>query len=81
MDWVQISIFMGIIGGIATIFALFFGPAFWLSSKIDSIREQMEHEMSEFRKENKAFHSEMKEFHARLFILEDRYLRLREKEE
>ena len=71
MDWVQFCIFfVGVVG-------LFI----WTRTESRADYRHLEEKMDEFRKENKEFHAEMKEFHARLFILEDRYLRIREREE
>lgn len=58
MDWIMTLQIMGVIGGVATIFALFLAPYFWLASKIDTFRECM--------------HQEMKDFHGRLCAIEER---------
>ena len=65
MDWIMTLQIMGVIGGVATIFALFLAPYFWLASKIDSIVTEM-HSFKE------CMHQDMKDFHGRLCAIEER---------
>lgn len=78
MEWQLVIEICGVIGGVATFLALLLGPMFYLGSKIDSIRKDLQDEMKEFKEEQKEFRSEAKNFHSRLLILEERYLKLRE---
>ncbi len=72
----QAAELMGLIGGMATIFAVLLAPYFWLASKIDNISSNLKEDMNEFRKEMNEFRNEIKYFHARLYVLEDRYLQI-----
>lgn len=65
MEWDTAFEIIGVIGGIATLIALFLGPMFYLGSKIDSFRLEVQNDMNEFRKD-------MKDFHGRLCILEEK---------
>ena len=60
MDWTQILEMFGLIGGIATVMAMFLAPYLWLASKIDTkidnLSAEMKKDMDEFRKESKEFH-------------------------
>jgi len=69
MDWTLALEIFGIIGGIATVFAMFLGPMIWLGSKMDNLSTELRNEMSEMR-------NEMKDFHGRLCTLEERYLQI-----
>ncbi len=74
MDWIQFLGFILTIGGLFV----------WnrtesnadrreLKSSIDALKISTDQQIS-------AIHSEIKDFHGKLLVLEDRYLRLREKE-
>lgn len=65
MAWKLALEIIALIGGIATIMALFLGPMFYLGSKIDSFRKEVQADMNEFRKE-------VKDFHGRLSAIEER---------
>ena len=67
MEWLQIIVLMG--GNLALIIPL------WLWNRSESNNDRRE--IMSILKEMK---EEMKDFHGRLLVLEDRYLRLREKE-
>jgi len=58
MEWKIVLEILGIIGGVATILALFLAPMLWLGSKIDAFRAEM--------------HQENKDFHGRLCTIEER---------
>lgn len=66
MEWKITLEILGLIGGIATVLALFLAPMFYLGSKIDKIREEM-------YQENKDFHGRLErqdaEFKAGILIL------------
>jgi hypothetical protein len=63
---------LGVIGGTATILALFLGPMFYLGSKIDAIRS----DMAFLRKE---MYDENKDFHGRLCNIEEKRIKIIEK--
>jgi hypothetical protein len=65
MDWNIALEVIGLIGGVATLLALFLAPMFYIGSKIDSFRQEVQNDMNEFRKE-------MKEYHGRLSSIEER---------
>ncbi|HUD02347.1 MAG TPA: hypothetical protein VMR37_08450 [Rhabdochlamydiaceae bacterium] len=58
MTWQIVLEIIGIVGGIATLLAFFLAPMFYLGSKIDSFKDEIQ--------------KEMKDFHARLCIIEER---------
>ena len=64
--WTHTLEMLGLIGGIATIIGIFLGPMIYLGAKIDAFKKEVR--------------DESKDFHSRLLILEERYLKLREKE-
>lgn len=72
MNWTMILEVVGVVGGIATIIALMLGPMFYLGAKIENFKNIMHQDMKEFREE-------LKQCHSRMSILEDRYLRAKEK--
>lgn len=59
MDWKTVTEIAAIVGGIATLLAMFLGPMFYLGSKIDSFRKEVHQDMNEFRKESKDFHGRL----------------------
>ncbi len=84
VDWVNLSAICAVLAAIL-IFPIYLG------NKIDNntiaFRSEMKEMRNEFQKDMKEVHEEMKDFQkaqqdyqARLCVLEDRYLRLREKE-
>ena len=58
MDWLHVLEIFSLIGGIATVFGLFLAPMFWLGSKIDSLKSDIERQM--------------RDFHGRLCAIEER---------
>ncbi len=58
MDWHLILNIIALVGGIATLLALFLAPMFYLGGKIDSLKNDI--------------YSEMKDFHGRLCAIEER---------
>ena len=50
MDWRMTLEILGVIGGLATLIALFLGPMLYLGAKIDSFRKEVHTDMNEFRK-------------------------------
>lgn len=72
MAWKLALEIIALIGGIATIMALFLGPMFYLGSKIDAFRKEVQDDMKEFRADMNEFRKEVKDFHARLCVLEER---------
>lgn len=71
MEWLQIFVLMA--GNLATILPLWL----WNRTEANADRRELRQAMD---MNFKAIHDEMKDFHGRLLILEDRYLRIREKE-
>jgi len=80
MDWTLALEIFGIIGGIATVLAMFLGPMMWLGSKIDNVNNTLNSKMdnlsTELRNEMSEMRNEMKDFHGRLCTLEERYLQI-----
>ena len=58
MDWKLALEIVGLVGGIATVLAFFLTPMFWIGSKIDALRMEV--------------NKEMKDFHGRLCAIEER---------
>jgi len=73
MDWTLALEIFGIIGGIATVLAMFLGPMMWLGSKIDNVNNTLNSKMDNLSTE---LRNEMKDFHGRLCTLEERYLQI-----
>lgn len=65
MDLTTALQIVGLVGGIATVLALFLAPMIYLGSKIDAMRAEM--------------HAESKDFHARLCMIEEKRIKLLEK--
>lgn len=63
--WPFILEIAGLMGGIATLFAFFLGPMFYLGAKIEGIRS----ELHQFKDE---MHKDIKDFHGRLCEIEER---------
>ena len=65
MEWKLALEIVGFMGGIISFVALMLAPMFYLGSKIDGVRNDLEN----LRKE---VHEEAKDFHGRLCAIEER---------
>ncbi len=72
MNWTLTFGIIGSIGGLATLIALMLGPMFYLGSKIEKLRDKMDENMAEIRKDMDEFRKEAKGFHGRLCAIEER---------
>lgn len=66
MDWIQFFGFILTVGGLFL----------WSRTEANADRRELRQVMDT---NFKAIHEEMKDFHGKLLVLEDRYLRMREK--
>lgn len=57
--WITVLEVAGVIGGIATLLAFLLAPMFWLGSKIDHIRADMEKIRGDMATEAKDFHGRL----------------------
>lgn len=58
MSWTVTAEIVGVVGGIATLLALMLGPMFYLGTKIESFRKNMEDKFDKFRNEFENFRGE-----------------------
>jgi hypothetical protein len=66
MSWWLLALeIVGFVGGIATFIGLMLAPMFYLGSKIDAVRTDLEAWKNES-------HLEIKDFHGKLCVLEER---------
>ena len=70
MDWIQFFGFILAVGGLFV----------WSRTEASADRRELRQEILSITAILREMKDEMKDFHGRLLVLEDRYLRLREKE-
>ena len=69
----------GIIGGIATWLALSLGPMFYLGSKMDALRSDINSVRTDLASFKTEMYQESKDFHGRLISIEEKRTKILEK--